>query len=84
MMGVIQKQQQLKSKPFIALEPRVGIVKFVSIFEVSKIVINKERLEITVLYSNGDKDIVKFRSLEGLEDALKRIYSVYASVFLKP
>jgi len=80
-----QKLQQLKSKPFIALQPNDSIIKFVSIWEIAKIVVNRNRLEITILYvSKDDKDIVKFRTLEDLENAIARICQAYSSVFLKP
>ena len=72
-----------KSKPFLGLETRKGIVNSISIFEVSKIIFNRDRLEVTVLYTSGDKDVVKFSSPEAFENAMSRFYAVYSSVFLK-
>ncbi len=75
---------QRSAKPFIALKTAEGIIKFIAVREILKIVANRERLELTVLLTSGDKDVVKFRSWEDLEDAIARIYSAYASVFLAP
>jgi len=70
------------SKPFICVKPRAGIIKFISVFEVSKIIINKEKLEITVLLSSGDKEVVKYSDAESLESAFKRLFAEYSRVFL--
>jgi len=82
MQSQVKKVQ--KSKPFIALKTASDIIKFISVFEISKIVINKSKLEITVLLASGDKDVVKFSSLEDLERAFNRLYHAYTSVFLAP
>ncbi len=77
-------KQVLRSKPFIALKTSSDVIKFISVFEVSKIVINKSRLEIDVLLVNGDVDSVRFNSPEELEDAFKRLYTAFGGVFLAP
>ena len=69
---------------FLALKVSNDVIKFVSVREISKIIVNKSRLEITVLLVSGDKDTVKFQSLEDLERAFSRIYTLYSSVFLAP
>jgi hypothetical protein len=76
--------KQAKAKPFVALKVSDKVVKLISVWEISKIIVNKERLEITVLLTSGDKDIIKFRSLSALESALVSLYTVYGGVFLAP
>jgi len=78
----IQKHQ--RTKPFVALKVSDKVVKFISVWEISKIIVNKEKLEITVLLASGDKDTVRFRSLEDLEKALASLYTNYGGVFLAP
>jgi len=80
--AVIQKHQ--RTKPFVALKVSDKVVKFISVWEISKIIINKEKLEITVLLASGDKDTVRFRSLSALETALTSLYANYGGVFLAP
>ena len=41
-------------------------------------------LELIVFLTTGDKDVVKFFSLEDLEGAFQRLYTAYAGVFLAP
>jgi hypothetical protein len=69
---------------FLTLKVSDDVIKFVSVREISKIIVNKSRLEITVLLVSGDKDTVRFQSLEDLERAFSRIYTLYSSVFLAP
>ena len=70
------------AKPFITLKTASNVIKFISVFEISKIIINKERLEITVLLTSGDKDTVRFSSLEALEEVYRKLFMVYSSVFV--
>jgi len=79
-----QTKQVLRSKPFVAIRVAPNVIKFISVFEISKIIINKDRLELIVLLTTGDKDVVKFSSLEDLEGAFQRLYTAYAGVFLAP
>ena len=81
MVGKTLTKQRL-AKPFITLKTTSNVIKFISIFEISKIVINKERLEITVLLTSGDKDTVRFSSLEELEEVYRKLFMAYASVFV--
>ncbi len=74
-------KQKLSSKPFITLKTSPNVIKMVSVLEISKIIINKERLEV-VLFQNGDKDIVKFSTLEELEEVYKKLFMSYCSVFV--
>ena len=79
---VLGNVKRSSSKPFICVRPRVGVIKFISVFEVSKIIINKEKLEITVLLVSGDKEVVKYSDAESLESAFKRLFAEYSRVFL--
>jgi hypothetical protein len=49
---------------FLTLKVSNDVIKLVSVREISKIIVNKSLLEITVLLVSGDKDTVKFQSLE--------------------
>ena len=82
MTAKLPPKQKIGAKPFITLRTSLGVIKMVSIFEISKIIINKERLEIIVLFQNGDKDTVKFPTLEELEDVYKKLFISYSSVFV--
>ncbi len=75
-------KQKLSSKPFITLKTSSNVIKMVSVLEISKIIINKERLEVVVLFQNGDKDTVKFSTLEELEEVYKKLFMSYCSVFV--
>ena len=56
MVAKATAKAKVVAKPFITLKTASNVIKFISVFEISKIIINKERLEITVLLTSGDKE----------------------------
>jgi hypothetical protein len=76
------KTEVKRAKPFITLKISDDVIKFISVREISKIIVNKSRKELIFLLVSGDKDVVKFRRVEDLEDAYAKIYTVYSNVFV--